>query len=45
MNSRDAAYDEEQLLKAIEASKGTVPELGEMAQRPKRSRSDSEELV
>ena len=46
MNSRDAAYDEEQLLKALEASRGGLPEdLEEAARRPKRSRSDSEEFV
>jgi len=46
MNSRDAAYDEEQLLKAIEASKEEVPEdVGDAARRTKRSRSDSEEFV
>jgi hypothetical protein len=44
MNSRDAAYDEEQLLKAIEISKGDAsPEAGEPSLRAKRSRSDSEE--
>ncbi len=45
MNSRDAAYDEEeQLRRAIEASKEEAPLLEEIdagARRPKRSRSDS----
>ena len=46
MNSRDAAYDEEeQLRRAIEASKeDTIPEQGEGGTgRAKRGRSDSEE--
>lgn len=46
MNSRDAAYDEEeQLRRAIEASKeDTFPEAGETStRRTKRNRSDSEE--
>jgi hypothetical protein len=46
MNSRDAAYDEEQLLKAIEASKEeSVSEDTEPpgSRRPKRGRDDSEE--
>lgn len=45
MNSRDAAYDEEQIRRAIEASKGEKS--GESVdggiRRGKRSRSDSEE--
>lgn len=48
MNSRDAAYDEEeQLRRAIEASKeDTVPDVPENgSRRPKRGRSDSEEYV
>jgi len=49
MNSRDAAYDEEeQLRRAIEASKEeTIPEDGESRGRrgSKRDRSDSEECV
>lgn len=48
MNSRDAAYDEdEQLRRAIEASKEDAPlEQGELgSRRPKRGRSDSEEYV
>lgn len=48
MNSRDAAYDEEeQLRRAIEASKeDTFPETGEGSiRRTKRNRSDSEEYV
>lgn len=48
MNSRDAAYDEEeQLRRAIEASKEyTLPETGEgNTRRTKRNRSDSEEYV
>lgn len=46
MNSRDAAYDDEQLRRAIEASKG---EGGQdaldllLTRRAKRGRSDSEE--
>ncbi len=45
MNSRDAAYDEEQLRRAIEASKEeAAPDpLDGSIQRVKRSRSDSEE--
>jgi hypothetical protein len=46
MNSRDAAYDEEeQLRRAIEASKeDTKPEDEDPAnRRPKRGREDSEE--
>lgn len=45
MNSRDAAYDEEeQLQRAIEASKGEKSESTDGgAQRGKRGRSDSEE--
>ncbi|KAH6697518.1 PHD-finger domain-containing protein [Plectosphaerella plurivora] len=46
MNSRDAAYDEEeQLRRAIQASKEqTSPELGDPPiRRPKRGRSDSDE--
>ncbi|KAI0509568.1 hypothetical protein F5B22DRAFT_316304 [Xylaria bambusicola] len=46
MNSRDAAYDEEeQLRRAIEASKeDTIPEEADMVnRRPKRGREDSEE--
>lgn len=44
MNSRDAAYDDEQLRRAIEASKedNSVDE-DEPPRRPKRGRSDSEE--
>ncbi|KAI2619627.1 hypothetical protein GGR54DRAFT_121067 [Hypoxylon sp. NC1633] len=48
MNSRDAAYDEEeQLRRAIEASKeDAIPEVPEPApRRPKRGRDDSEEKV
>lgn len=47
MNSRDAAYDDEQLLRAIEASKEEAPQdLAESAsRRAKRGRSDSEEYV
>lgn len=48
MNSRDAAYDEEeQLRRAIEASKEeTVHETSESGhRRTKRGRSDSEECV
>ncbi|GAW19625.1 hypothetical protein ANO14919_091130 [Xylariales sp. No.14919] len=48
MNSRDAAYDEEeQLRRAIEASREeTIPEDGELAsRRPKRGREESEEKV
>lgn len=44
MNSRDAAYDEEQLRIAIEASRGeNGEELDPALRRTKRSRSDSEE--
>jgi hypothetical protein len=48
MNSRDAAYDEEeQLRRAIEASKGEKdteePDL--VTRRPKRGREESEEYV
>ncbi|KAH8171761.1 PHD-finger domain-containing protein [Sarocladium implicatum] len=44
MNSRDAAYDDEQLRRAIEASKedNSVDEDGPI-RRPKRGRSDSED--
>ncbi|KAI1273279.1 hypothetical protein F5Y07DRAFT_402562 [Xylaria sp. FL0933] len=48
MNSRDAAYDEEeQLRRAIEASKeDTIPEEPDVAnRRPKRGREESEEKV
>jgi hypothetical protein len=47
MNSRDAAYDDEQLRRAIEASKeDNGQDLDEGAiRRPKRGRSDSEECV
>lgn len=48
MNSRDAAYDEEeQLRRAIEASKeDAIPEITEPPpRRPKRGRDDSEEYV
>lgn len=48
MNSRDAAYDEEeQLRRAIEASKeDTLPEEGDaITRRPKRGREDSEEYA
>ncbi|KAI1420221.1 hypothetical protein F5Y12DRAFT_774005 [Xylaria sp. FL1777] len=48
MNSRDAAYDEEeQLRRAIEASKeDTIPEEADVAnRRPKRGREESEEKV
>jgi hypothetical protein len=44
MNSRDAAYEEEQLRKAIEASMHDSPTAGDGApKRSKRGRSDSEE--
>jgi hypothetical protein len=45
MNSRDAAYDDEQLRRAIEASKEENPLDSEDAslRRTKRGRSDSEE--
>ncbi|KAF4994353.1 hypothetical protein FGRMN_5861 [Fusarium graminum] len=46
MNSRDRAYEDEQLLRAIEASKEDVPQDGEiLTRRAKRGRSDSEESV
>lgn len=47
MNSRDAAYDDEQLRRAIEASKEDAPLdlLDGSIRRTKRGRSDSEELV
>jgi hypothetical protein len=48
MNSRDAAYDEEeQLRRAIEASKEEkLPEEADLAnRRPKRGREESEEHV
>lgn len=47
MNSRDAAYDDEQLRRAIEASKEeNVHDTVELAtRRAKRGRSDSEECV
>src|SRR5689334_19086533 len=47
MNSRDAAYDDEQLRRAIEASKEeTVQDSIETGtRRAKRGRSDSEESV
>ena len=48
MNSRDAAYDEEeQIRRAIEASKeDAIPETAEgVTRRAKRGRSDSEEYV
>jgi hypothetical protein len=45
MNSRDAAYDEEQLRRAIEISqKEVIPEESDtQARRPKRSRDDDDE--
>ncbi|KAJ4147729.1 hypothetical protein LMH87_002236 [Akanthomyces muscarius] len=44
MNSRDAAYDDEQLLRAIEASREEAPQDTEAgSRRAKRGRSDSEE--
>jgi hypothetical protein len=46
MNSRDAAYDDEQLRKAIEASKtspGPDDDIESTLRRAKRGRSDSEE--
>ena len=44
MNSRDAAYDDEQLRRAIEASKENIGESEEGSGRPaKRGRSASEE--
>jgi hypothetical protein len=47
MNSRDAAYDDEQLRRAIEASKEEVAQDGaeSITRRTKRGRSNSEELV
>lgn len=47
MNSRDAAYDDEQLRRAIEASKEEVAQDGteNMNRRTKRGRSNSEEYV
>ncbi|KAL4723987.1 Histone deacetylase complex subunit [Fusarium chlamydosporum] len=47
MNSRDRAYEDEQLLRAIEASKEDVPQDGTeiLTRRAKRGRSDSEESV
>ncbi len=48
MNSRDAAYDEEeQLRRAIEASKSDEPtaSIDGGSRRAKRGRSDSEEYV
>ncbi|KAF4343871.1 CTI6 Cyc8-Tup1 interacting [Fusarium beomiforme] len=47
MNSRDRAYEDEQLLRAIEASKEDVPQDGPeiMTRRAKRGRSDSEDSV
>lgn len=47
MNSRDAAYDDEQLLRAIEASKedNTTDGTESTLRRTKRGRSDSEEYV
>lgn len=47
MNSRDRAYEDEQLLRAIEASKEDVPQDGSeiLTRRAKRGRSDSEESV
>ena len=47
MNSRDAAYEEEQLRRAIEESKregGTLSTTSGM-RKSKRSRSESEEFV
>ncbi|KAJ6786779.1 hypothetical protein PWT90_03120 [Aphanocladium album] len=44
MNSRDAAYDDELLLRAIEASREEAPQDAESGgRRAKRGRSDSEE--
>ena len=46
MNSRDAAYDDEQLRRAIEASKEETAQdgtEGSIIRRTKRGRSDSEE--
>jgi hypothetical protein len=47
MNSRDAAYDDEQLRRAIEASKedNSLDAVEGSLRRAKRGRSDSEELV
>lgn len=47
MNSRDAAYDDEQLRRAIEASKEetALDTVEDGPRRPKRGRSDSEECV
>ncbi|KAK7422321.1 Histone deacetylase complex subunit [Neonectria magnoliae] len=47
MNSRDRAYDDEQLRRAIEASKEDAPNdnLDSAHRRAKRGRSDSEESV
>lgn len=47
MNSRDAAYDDEQLRRAIEASKEEVAQDGTEStnRRTKRGRSNSEEYV
>ncbi|KAF5019697.1 hypothetical protein F66182_8294 [Fusarium sp. NRRL 66182] len=47
MNSRDRAYEDEQLLRAIEASKEDVPQDAPdiLTRRAKRGRSDSEESV
>lgn len=45
MNSRDAAYDDEQLRRAIEASKEEATQDGpdNISRRTKRGRSNSEE--
>ncbi|KAI5464532.1 hypothetical protein BGZ63DRAFT_412106 [Mariannaea sp. PMI_226] len=47
MNSRDRAYEDEQLLRAIEASKEDAPPdvVESVTRRTKRGRSDSEESV
>lgn len=47
MNSRDRAYEDEQLLRAIEASKEDVPQDEQeiVTRRAKRGRSDSEESI
>lgn len=47
MNSRDRAYEDEQLLRAIEASKEDAPHDAPEAgiRRPKRGRSDSEDSI
>jgi len=47
MNSRDAAYEEELLQRAIEESKGENKPLDEEnpSRRGKRTRSESEEYV